>query len=154
MICLQVRDGRLWIELGFSSFDEWIASSAPYSRSSCYAAMRTLESLKDIPAEKLEQVPRGNLRVMEKLSTAVRSDANVLEWAAKLSETAFWEKVATEYPQQHLEAPERKSVHSLPASLWALMDDCVDKAMREEGFVNRLDAIEYILSDYLVSEPR
>jgi hypothetical protein len=150
LICMEVRDGRLWEPLGFDSFNDWLMSSAPYSRAHCYQSMKDIAELSEIGHDDLLKIATSNLPLLKRLSSAVRRDPTVLRAASEMPSEAFTGWVVQNHPLQHQEA---RTPRKLPASLWVLLDQCVEKAMREQGFVHRDDAIEYILSDFLISEP-
>jgi hypothetical protein len=59
--------------------------------------------LQDVPVEKLIDIPKGNLKVLAQLSTAVRNEPGILEAARNLPQDEFLEKVEREQPDQHIE---------------------------------------------------
>lgn len=69
-----------------------------------FEAKRDLASLADVPAEKLIDVPKGNLKLLVQLSTQVRNDDAVLQAARTLKTDEFEEKIEAEHPHQHVEA--------------------------------------------------
>lgn len=82
-----------------------------------FEALHDGKKLADIPADKLIDVPKGNLKVLTQLSTAVRSQPDILEAARKLPQDEFLEKVEKEQPLQHLEM--RKPMRFSPGRSWA-----------------------------------
>lgn len=146
-ICVEVRSRELWKELDYHSFNEWLIHSAPYSRSHCYAAIKDIEELSDIGQDQLLDIPTGNLPLMKKLSSAVRSEPEVLRWAVECPESEFWARVQAQYPNQHIERPERQ--RKLPASLWTLLDTAVGIAMQDPDCPTWESGLEAILADYI-----
>lgn len=146
-ICMEVRSRELWKELDFHSFNDWLIHSAPYSRSHCYQAIKDIEELSEIGQHTLLDIPTGNLPLLKKLSSAVRSEPEVLRWAVECPESEFWAKVQAHYPNQHIERPERQ--RKLPASLWTLLDTAVGIAMQDPDCPTWESGLEAILADYI-----
>lgn len=92
----------------FPNFTAWISCSDFLGcRRVNFEAKRDMEMLKDVPAAKLIDVPKGNLKVLTQLSTAVRNDPGILEAAKTLPQNEFLAKVETDQPQQHIETQQR-----------------------------------------------
>jgi len=85
------------------SFARWVRICCPYAYSTVYAAKNDVESLSDVPAEQVAQIPQSNFRTMKQLSTQVRNDPKVLE-AAKGRTDTLVEFVKAKHPTQHIEA--------------------------------------------------
>lgn len=105
-IALAFQERMLWRHLGYSSFESWMASGRGGSRTTKYAALAAVKELKDVPAEKLAEIPRCNVSTLVGCSTATRNDPEVLE-AAKGSEESFTAYLAEKHPLQHIEAKKR-----------------------------------------------
>lgn len=89
----------------FASLTAWLSCSDFLGcRRVNFEAKRSLEQLADVPAEKLLDVPKGNIHVLTQLSTAVRNDPAVLEAAKTLPQKQFLEKLEREQPLQHIES--------------------------------------------------
>lgn len=82
-----------------------------------FEAKRDMELLQDVPTDKLIDVPKGNLKVLTQLSTAVRNDPGILEAAKTMQPNEFMDKVEKEQPHQHIEA--RKVMRFSPGRSWA-----------------------------------
>jgi len=57
----------------FPSMDKWIKRAAPMSFSDCYAALRILKQLQDMPIDALSAMPRCNIEVLRSLSVNERT---------------------------------------------------------------------------------
>ena len=89
----------------FPHLTAWLSCAG---RRTNFEAKRVVSMLEDIPAEKLIDVPKGNLSVLTQLSTQVRNAPDVLEAAKTMKRQEFEAKIEREHPQQHIE--ERKPV--------------------------------------------
>lgn len=154
MICREVRDRVLWRHVlspadgqPYHSMDAWIAGTAPWSRRDCYAAMKAVDELKDIPAETLSQIPQCNLALMQKMSSKTRQDADVLAAASTLSREQFAAKVEQEYPDQHIEA--RSVRWTLPGSLAKLADEAIEVMMERNDCRTRDEALGAIFAEII-----
>ena len=76
-----------------------------------FEALADAKLLSDVPAEKLIDLPKGNIKVLAQLSTAVRNDPGILE-AARAGREALEGKLEKEHPQQHIES--RRPLHLMP----------------------------------------
>lgn len=85
--------------------NEWIEAFCPFSRASWFDAKRRWKELAEIPAEERVQIPRHNVIVMQKLSSAVRKDPEVIKAAQTMPQDDFLKKIEVQHPDQHLEAP-------------------------------------------------
>ena len=106
-----------------------------------FEAKRTLAMLEDIDPAKLVGIQRGNLRTLTQLSTAVRTQPDVLEAARTMPREAFEEKVEKEHPNQHVQVhralsfrPDRSGAKAIEEAIaWALEHDIA--GTREEALV-------------------
>ena len=139
VILIEVQERSLWRLLGdYHSFEQYIVTAAPHSRSDCFAAMKACRELRDIPREQLAEIPRCNIEVLQSLSPSVRSV--VIEAAKDLSESKFRKKMLAEYPDQHIQN-RRRLVFNLDLSDYDMVCDVLDgigtltgKTSREEQF--------------------
>jgi hypothetical protein len=102
-VCVDMDRDRDWEILGFASFNQYLVTAAPRSRSYLYLVIgRYRELSPDIPDEELAQIPLSNASVLKQLSPEVRRESKIGR-AAKGKPAEFREFVAREYPQQHVE---------------------------------------------------
>ena len=146
-ICMEVRDRGLWRELDFHSFNDWLIHSAPYSRSHCYQAIKDIAELSDLGQVDLLAVDTRNIPLLKKLSSAVRSDPTVLAAAATMPQDAFAGYLATNHPQQHLEA--RSVTWKLSPSLASLAQEAVEVVMGRCDCKTRDEALECIFAEII-----
>ena len=111
LICLEVKRRALWrfvsdYEGPYHSFEDWVTKACPHSRSDCFAAMKAAEDLADIPVEELAGISGVNIRVLQSLSSSVRTRPEVLEAAQNLPEKQFVAHVAEHFPDMHITARE------------------------------------------------
>lgn len=126
----------------FPNLTAWLSCSSFLGcRRVNFEAMRTGKMLQDVSAEKLIDIPKGNLHVLTLLSTAVRNDPEILKAAKTLSRDQFEEKVEKEQPHQHIEArrplrfsPGRSGAKVIEEAIaWALEHDIAGS--RDEALV-------------------
>lgn len=125
-----------------ASFSRWMHIAAPRSFSTCYAAMRDVEALQDVPAEQVAQIPAANFPVMKQLSTEVRNDPAVLRTAQTGSAERLVDHVRANHPDQHIE---RTKFLRFPLEESAA--ERIEEALRLaelHGAHNRSEALELI----------
>lgn len=157
-VLLAVETRRLWTRIidpstghFFSSLERWILVRAPHSRSDCYASLGAVKELKDIPESDLVDIPRKNIPTLQKLSTAVRRDPEVLAAAKTKSEAEFLSHVQKHHPEQHLEG-RQKLILNASQSQYDAITARLDLAMTYYGVTNYSDAIEAVLADWELRE--
>ena len=127
------------------SFTRWIRLAAPWGYSQCFAAMRDVEDLKDIPPEHLAEIPQSNMPILKQLSTAVRSEPAVIEAAKTQTAAEFTEKIRKDHPEQHLET--RKILRfTVDESLAIKIEEAIEEAERR-GATSRSEALEMICAE-------
>lgn len=82
--CHLARENKLYIDLGFASFDEWVEDALSASRSLAYEAMAVIKAFKDLSKEKLVQIPKENLKLLAKLPETQRYNEALLKKATQL----------------------------------------------------------------------
>jgi hypothetical protein len=144
-LCEQCRRERLYLEIGFKSFDHWLRDAVTWSRSRAYVAMRAARELVPIREADLLQITIQNATI---LSLVPKSRQPALVPAAKTeTERKFRETVEAAVPGLHLE----HSVHVefwVPCSLAAVIERCIDKAKVLNQTESRTDAVEAIFAEY------
>jgi hypothetical protein len=153
-VCLQVKREQLHLQrLNGNgepcSMSQWIQLAAPWGYASCFAAMRDMEELKDMPAEALNNVPQSNFSTLRQLSTAVRNDPSVIQAAQTQQADKFINTVKQMHPNQHLES--RKPIRFVADESQAKeIEETLALAM-ERGAINRTEALLAICIDYRAS---
>lgn len=151
---LMIHTQRMNPETGTGcSLTEWIRLAAPWGYSSCFAAMRDVEALGDIPPKDLQDVPQSNFPILMQLSTAVRSQPEVLK-AAKGRKEDLYEHIQVHHPGQHIIAPITKRF-TLDPSQNEIMRQTLEAAMKEEpSLMNETEAIIWVCADYWLRKIR
>lgn len=120
------------------SFARWVRLCAPNGYSTCYAALKDVQDLPDVPPADLAQIPQSNFRTMKQLSTAVRRDPDVLQ-AAKGRGLAGY--INANHPDQHI--TDRKAVNVLVDDA-EMVYSVLDQAVELHDAIDRGHALEMI----------
>lgn len=125
----------------FPNITSWLSCSTFLGcRRTNFEAKRDMETLSDVPAANLIDVPKGNLKVLTQLSTAVRNQPDILEAAKRLTSNEFLEKVEKEQPHQHIEA--KRVLRFSPGRSWAkVIEETIDYAIEQGIAGNRDEAL-------------
>ena len=147
MLCREVKRRLLWRHRDdpdtgqpCTSFTRWVRVCAPYSYATCFAALGDVESLSDVPDEHLSSIPPSNYPTLRQLSTAVRSEPEVIEAAKTQRNDEFIETIRKSHPNQHLES--RKTLRFHPSESAAKKIEEAIQAAMERGASNRDEALE------------
>ena len=79
--------------------------AAPWGYATCFAAMRDLEELKDIPLSDLAEIPQSNFPILKQALTQVRGQPTVLHAAKNYRADSFQGYIEDHHPDQHIERP-------------------------------------------------
>jgi hypothetical protein len=129
------------------SFTRWIRLAAPWGYSTCFAAMKDVEDLKDIPAEHLAEIPQANFPILKQLSTAIRAEPQIIEAAKTKSAEDFTQQIRNTHPEQHLESRKMLRVNMEESAL-TKVEEAIFEAMRR-GATSRGEALEMICAEAL-----
>ncbi len=139
LILLEMEQRMLWKALinpntqePYNSFERWIITAAPQSRSDAYAALKVVKELRDIPRQHLGEMTRCNVDLLCKVSSSVRMQPDVIEAAKELPLKALIQKINKDYPGQHLTEPGT-----------GVIEEAVRLAMRIEGLDSKDDVIRF-----------
>ena len=149
LILLEMEQRMLWQFLTdpqtgktYHSFERWIITAAPQSRSDAYAALRVVKELRDIPREHLGEMTRCNVDLLRKVSSSIRIQPDVIEAAKELSLKDLTRHINQTYPGQHLSEVGDSEVDEAIKLAIELEDGC---DTRED--VIRFWAIQYLLAN-------
>lgn len=155
LILLEMEERRLWgfltdSETGqaYASLEKWIVSAATHSRSDCFAALKAVKELRDIPTDQLLDTPRCNVAVLQSLSSSIRKRPEVVKAAQTKSAKEFVKHIEERWPEQHIE--EKRTIHI--ASDKSEADDieqAIAIAMVVEGCKSRSEALRAIAISYV-----
>ena len=155
IICLRVEQKELYLSMydgKFKSFGAWITDAAPYSRATAYSALGEVKRLieDNVPLDVANKLPRCNLKTVNRLSTSLKRDPEILKAAEVLEEQEFKRKIRKEHPEQHIEddSPMRLKFER---SQRVKVDEAIDVAMAIYELPTREAAIEVICTEFLSS---
>jgi hypothetical protein len=154
ILVLYVQEQHLWDE-GFGadgkplrSMEQWLQEACPYSASYAKEAKEKIKILRDsgVDMDQLAEVPRCNIHTLTLLPPAVlRDDAAVMKDAKQLSEEVFRSKMATEYPQAHIDPKKKMLQYFSP-----LVDEALALAMKKWD-CSRTAATEAVFAEWLLA---
>jgi hypothetical protein len=153
LILIEVQDRQLWrwmVDFAgeqYESFENWVCRAAPQSRSDCFAAMRAVRELHEIPMKELSEIPRCNVEVLRSLSSGVRIQPEVVAAAQALPEKEFRDKIRQDHPEQHIES-KRRLVLNLTAGEYDLVCCVLDDIGAKLGLSDREGEILALVIDY------
>ncbi|HWF62911.1 MAG TPA: hypothetical protein VN666_21745 [Nitrospira sp.] len=147
MLSEYIEKRQLWKHVGCDSQNEWIQKFCPRSRSTWFDAKRRWKELADVPASDKIQMSRGVLITMQKLSSAVRKEPEVLE-AARGKEEVFRQYIEVNYPNQCIETT--KPLHLNPEkSQSAKIEQAIEMARVIFDCKTREEALEAIAVEFI-----
>jgi hypothetical protein len=124
----------------FPHLTAWLSSGFLGCRRVSFEAKADMLLLQDIPADKLIDVPKGNIKLLLQLSTAVRNDPEVLEAAKNLDQDGFLQKLDKEHPNQHIE--QRRALRFAPGRSGArVVEEMIAWALEHDIAGNRDEAL-------------
>ena len=144
-LCEQCRSERLYQELGFERFDDWIRDAVGWSRSRAYVAMRAARELVPIRDTDLARMTVQNADILSRVPKS--RQAALVRAAQTQTEQKFRETVEATIPGLHLE----DMVHVefwLPRSLAEVIERCIEKAKALNDTESRTAAVEAIFAEY------
>lgn len=154
-LMVEIKQRLLWQHIddpstgmACKSMERYIATVAPQSRSDCYAAMRAVEELTDIPRNELIEMPRANIEVMRSLSSNVRQQPEVLEAAKTMTEKQFTAKIASDFPSQWVESKHIIKLN-FSASAGEAVERLIERTMERDGYSTKEEVIEAWGVDYM-----
>jgi hypothetical protein len=137
----------------YESFNKWASTcSELVSRSYGYEAKEKVKILRDSGTnlDELRDVPRCNIEVMAMLPPHIlRNEKSVIQDAQQLSEDAFRQKMAREFPEAHLE-DRRKMSFKFDASVRQIVEEAIAIAMKKFD-CPRQAAVEGVFAEFLVN---
>lgn len=150
-ICITIKTNELWRDGGYSSFEGWLVSACPMSRSYAYLAMGAFNELTEMSVEDLRQIPLGNAIILQE-TPKTRRNGHLIEAAKEQAPKDFIGTVIQAAPEAHLE---QKQCHkfrmttSQSKTLQAGLDMwCI---LNEDPGAPAEVILEGIVADYLIS---
>lgn len=146
-LCERCRSERLYEELGFTRFEDWITEAVGWSRSRAYVGMGAVRNLVPIRDGDLSQITMQNAYLLSRVPMS--EQVALVEAAKTQTEREFRKTVETSVPDLHLET----MVHVefwVPSSLAEMIDSCIEKAKALNATNSRNTAVEAIFAEYLL----
>lgn len=144
-------DDKLWRELGFTGFPEWLAAVGDKSESQAYAMAATYRDLSEtIPEPALAQMTMANARDLAKLPAKDRT-AELVEAGTKMPNNQYREALNKAKPGIALEQTKYKGFQ-LEESAHDMVMRAIALAKRLEGVESDSGALEVVCSHFLASE--
>lgn len=158
IIALEMEERGYWKRLAdpttgvyFHSYDAWLASAMPFSRSSVYDAKKTIKMLRVVPVADVMEIPRCNAVQMRTLSTSLQKKPEVITAAKTLTGDNFTRFIQDKHPGQHVEA--RRPIQMKPTeSARKNIDIALEAAMWAYEVETREDALEAMGAAWLDAE--
>jgi hypothetical protein len=144
-LCERCRSERLYQELGFERFEDWISDAVGWSRPRAYVAMRAARDLVPIRDAELDRMTMQNAEILSRVPKP--KQAALVEAAQTQTEKEFRKTVENTVPRLHLEG----MVHVefwVSRSLAEVIESCVEKAKLLNETDSRTAAIEAIFAEY------
>ena len=130
-ILLEMEERGLWTKLidpntqqPYVSMERWIVTAATHSRSDCFASLKAVRELRDVPKEQLLEIPRCNIHVLQNLSTQVRMQPEIIRAAREMTVKEFTATIGQFYPEQHMEQKQQIVVKPTVSQRVALETAC------------------------------
>jgi hypothetical protein len=102
LLCIEMEDGNLFEELGFRNFTEWLTDAMPRSKSTAREAKTNVRILSQtLHVDQMKGIPRCNLNILAKCSTAVVRDSEIEHMAKNGSEKELIRRLQEKHPEQH-----------------------------------------------------
>jgi len=144
-LCLECRNERLYEELGFRKFDDWMSEAVALSRSRAYVALRAARDLVPIRDADLARITVQNADLLSRVPKS--KQASLVRAAQTQTERDFRETIEAAVPDLHLE--ERVHVEFwVPRSLLEVIERCIEKAKVLNETKSRTAPLEAIFAEY------
>ena len=128
------------------TWNEWLASSAPRSRSYIYLAIGRYEELEpDIPEKELEKMKLGAAGILMSVSSKIRQNPKVRK-AASSKPAELRQVLEQEFPEQHVESVIEKHL-KFPLSQWEKIESVYETYKLTDETATLEDFIEWLVSE-------
>ena|SRR2546421_2849625 len=148
-IAIAVRDQKEWQILGYHSYNSWLLSACPCSRSLVYMAVGAREKLNDIPRTDLLEICLSNAIILKSLPKSLRTIPETLEAAKAPTPREFISKAIAASPDSHLEPIVTLRI-KLTLSQYKTWEIAKDVVSILEGEVSDATVLEAIAADYIL----
>lgn len=163
-LCISIRDGEEWKLLDYvcqdpscrmidqhshkyRSWNHWLMTTCPCSRSYAYLAIGVREELKDISDGDLREITLGNARILKAVPKGKRSKT-LVDSAKKRRPAKLTAEAMEAAPEAHLETILARAFN-FSASQSEVIDAALELVKLLEEVPSDEEAIEYLASQYL-----
>jgi hypothetical protein len=149
---LEMEQRELWaiVDGGqYQSLNEYICSAATHSRADCFAALRAVKELREVPVDQLLDMPRCNVQTLVGLSSEVRRQPEVVKAAQVMSGKDFIRTIENGHANQHIESKVTKTLH-FESSAWKIIEEALERAKAVEGSKTIEDVVEEWAAGYAI----
>jgi hypothetical protein len=146
----RVIDAKMWTQVGYDTFSEWLKAVGEDSRSWAYSLAELYAEVEaTVPAEALPNLTAANANDLTKLPENKRSDPTILAAAQEMSNPKFRKVLNKFQPGLALEEKEFKSFKMGDAARSVVMES-VKIAIDESGGEIKTEgaAIEFICNEW------
>lgn len=149
-LCLRIRDGRLYEELGFRSFDDWMRDRLEESRSTVYATIRTVRELSSgMDPQEIGQLTKQNADLLTKLPESKRFQPEWRRAAKDQPAAAFKQMIESNLTPTEIDEPKKSLTFWLDVSAAKVVEQAIEEAKRQAETEQRGVALEMIAADFL-----
>lgn len=146
----QMRDDRLFEEVGYESFPDWLAAVGDVGRSQAYGMIQTYEDLKEtLPDDAIAQMTMANARDLTKIPATERT-ATLVEAATRMPNNEYRQELNQANPGIALEQRSYMGFQ-LELTVYEMARRALTLAKGEDDVDTDAAAFEVIISHYLSS---
>ena len=147
-ICLEMKRGKLYREMGFSRFDQWTEARLKLHKSQVAVAMGTVEDLsEEVGADDLSEMTLNNAQVLRQIPAKNRKP-DIIEAAKTQTERQFRDTVREKLPDLHIEQKVTLTFH-LEDSAAVIVARALGLSAARHGQQSREQGLEDIAQEYL-----
>jgi len=151
-VCVDVDKDKDWKVLGYRSWDAWLQSAAPRSRSFIYLVVSHYKALSpDISDEELAEMPLASATVLKGVSSKARRDPKVQKSAHGRTKE-LRETIMREHPDQHLESVVTPKL-KFSFSAWHKISDALEAYQMVEPNATIESFMEFIVTEWQLAQP-
>jgi hypothetical protein len=143
---IAARDNREWETLGYKSFGAYIDEALGQGSSTVYLGMGTLEKLKGMPPDIVNQMSLDNATIVASLPEKER-DAETIAVACTQSGKELKAKVRVEKAHLHLDFSETVSFRVHETAI-PVIDQAIKRMMEMHNLTAKGAALEYICQEW------
>jgi hypothetical protein len=147
--CLEIERTMAYRSLGYENFHAWVVGRG-FSTTVAYESKKIVDQLKGkgLDDEVIAKLPKGNAKLLTKLSESQLREPGMLEAAQTLPEPQIEAAVRSRLTGAQIEIMVRRVVR-MPETMAEIWDQAIKIAKFDLGTDSTETAIEAIISEYL-----